>query len=67
MVAKPSLPGLSLFAPQPKSQNPRITEWFLLEGTFENHPVQPPCHGHRYHSLDQVAQSPVQPDLEHFQ
>ena len=42
----------------------RIIEWFELEGTFKGHLVQPPCHEQGHLPLDQVAQSPVQPDLE---
>jgi len=45
----------------------RIIEWFGLEGTFKGHLVQPPCSGQGHLPLDQVAQSPVQPDLECFQ
>ena len=42
-------------------------EWFGLEGTLKGQLVQPP-HGEQGHlHLDQVAQSPVQPDLECFQ
>ena len=48
-------------------QNHRIREWFGLEATFKNLLVHPHCHGQGHLSLDQVAQSPVQPDLEHFQ
>lgn len=40
----------------------RIIEWFVFEGIFTDHLVQCPCHGQGYLSLDQVAQSPVQPD-----
>jgi len=29
--------------------------------------VQPPCHGQGHLPLDQVAQSPIQPGLEHCQ
>ncbi|KAK4818789.1 hypothetical protein QYF61_019135 [Mycteria americana] len=45
----------------------RIIERFGLEGTFKDHLVQPPCHGQGHLSLDQVAQSTIQPGLEHFQ
>ena len=44
----------------------RITERFRLEGTFKDNLVQPPCHRQEHLSLDQVAQNPAQPDLEHF-
>ena len=59
----PSVPegqGLALALDRP-------TEGFGLEGTFKGHLVQPPCHGQGHLALDQVAQSPVQPGLEHFQ
>lgn len=48
-----------------KLQNHGVTEWFELEETFEDHLVQPtpPRAGTSY----QIAQSPVQPDLEQFQ
>jgi len=42
-------------------------EWFGLEGTLKIIWFQPPCHGHRHLPLDQVAQSPIQPGLEHSQ
>jgi len=45
----------------------RITECFLLEGTFRGHLAQPPCSEHGYLPLDQVAQSPIQPGLERSQ
>ena len=44
----------------------RITEWPGLEGTFKYHLEQPLCHGQGRLPLDQVAQSPIQPGLEHF-
>ena len=44
-----------------------MIEWFGLEGTFKGYLVQPPCHERGHLQLDQVAQSPVQPDLECFQ
>ena len=52
---------------------PKITEltiidsYFGLEGTFKGHLVQPSCNEQGHLQLDQVAQSPVQPDLEYFQ
>jgi len=45
----------------------RIIEYFGLEGTFKGHLVQPPCNKQEHLPLDQVAQSPIQPDLECFQ
>ena len=42
----------------------RIIEWFGLEGAFKGHLVQALCNEQGYLQLDQVAQSPVQPDLE---
>jgi len=49
------------------AQEYRITEWFGLEGTFKGHlgPTPSPWQGHL--PLDQVAQSLIQPGLEHFQ
>jgi len=38
-----------------------------LEETFKDHLVQLPCNEQRYLPLDQVAQVPVQPDLECLQ
>jgi len=46
--------------------NHSIMECFGLEGTFRGHIVQTHCSKHRYLQLDQVAQSPIQPDLECF-
>ena len=45
----------------------RIIEHFGLEGTFRGHLAQPPGSKQGHLSLDQVAQSLVQPGLEHFQ
>jgi len=38
-----------------------------FEETFRGHLAQPPCSEQGHLQLDQVAQSPVQPGLEHFQ
>jgi len=51
----------------PLSQNHRIVEWFGLEGTLKIIWFQPLCHGQGHLQLDQAAQSPLQPGLEHFQ
>jgi len=45
--------------------NYRIIERFGLEGTFKDHLLQTPCRGQEHLSLNQVAQSPIQPDFEH--
>ena len=45
--------------------NHTIIECFGLEGTFRGHLVQP-CSEQGHLQLAQVAQSPVQPGLEHF-
>jgi len=45
----------------------RIIEWFGLEGTLKIIWFQPPCHKQGHLPLDQVAQSSIQPGLEHFQ
>jgi len=42
-------------------------ESFDLEGTFTGHLVQLPCNKQGYLQLDQVAQTPIQPDLERLQ
>jgi len=34
---------------------------------LKDHPVPTPCHEKGYLPLDQVAQSSIQPGLEHFQ
>lgn len=34
-----------------------------LEGNFKSHPVQFLCNGQEHLQLDQVAQSPMKPDL----
>jgi len=38
-----------------------------LEGTIKGHLAQLPCSEQGHLQLDQVVQSPVQPDLERFQ
>jgi len=43
----------------------RITERFGLEGTLKIIQFQPPCRGQGHLPLGQVAQSPIQPGLEH--
>ena len=48
-------------------QNYRIMEWFGSEGTFKIIQFQSPCYRQGHFSLDQVAQSPIQPGLECFQ
>jgi len=45
----------------------RIIEWFGLEGTLKIIRFQLPCHKEGHLLLDQVAQSPIQPGLEHCQ
>jgi len=44
--------------------NHRIIKWFGWEGIFEGHLVQPTCEDQGHLQLDQVAQSPIQPNLE---
>jgi len=48
------------------SQNHRIIEWFGLEGTLKIIWFQPSCHEQGHLPLAQVAQSSIQPGLEHF-
>ena len=38
-----------------------------MEGTFKGLLVQPPCNKHGHLQIDQITQSPIQPDLECFQ
>jgi len=45
----------------------RTIESFELEGIFKAHPVQLPCNERGHLQLHQVAQSPVQSDLEYLQ
>ena len=42
-------------------------EWFGLEGTFKTIEFQPPFWRQGHLPLDQVAQSSIQPGLEHLQ
>jgi len=42
-------------------------EWFELEGTLESHLVQLPCDEQVHLQPHQVAQSPIEPDLECLQ
>ena len=42
-------------------------EQFGLEGTLKLIYLQTPCHGQGHLPLDHVAQSPIQPGLEHCQ
>lgn len=44
-----------------------IIGWLVSEGTFKVHSSNPPRHGHEHLSLNRVAQSLVQHDLEHLQ
>lgn len=39
-----------------------MMEWFGLDGTFRGHLVQPPCCEQGHLELNQVVQSPFQPD-----
>jgi len=50
-----------------KILNHRIIESFGLEGTFWGHLVHPCCNEQDHLQLDQVAQRPIQPDLQCFQ
>jgi len=43
----------------------RIIEWLGLEGTLKTISFQPLCHEQGHLPLDQVAQSSIQPGLEH--
>ena len=45
----------------------RITEQFGYERTLKITEFQLPCPGQGHLPLDQVAQSPIQPGLEHLQ
>lgn len=48
-------------------QDPRILEWFGLEGTLSITQFQPPCLGQGDLPLAQVVQTPIHPGLELFQ
>jgi len=50
-----------------KENGYRITEWIGLEGTLKTIQFQALCHSQGHLPLDQVSQSPIQPDLEHSQ
>jgi len=49
----------------------KVIEWLGLEGTSRIFKLQPPCHRQSCQSphliLDQAAQGPIQPGLEHLQ
>ncbi|KAM4790430.1 uncharacterized protein ACIQIH_003598 isoform 1-T1 [Cyanocitta cristata] len=51
----------------PRALSEIITEWFGFEGTLRIIEFQPPYHGQGHLPLHQIAQSPIQPDLQHFQ
>ena len=53
--------------PSASWRNHRIVEWFGLEGTLKIIWFQPPCHEQGHLPPDQVAQSSIQPGLEHCQ
>lgn len=46
-----------------------IEQWtdFGWKGPFKYHLVHSPCHWQGHLSLDQITQSPIQPDSEHLQ
>ena len=46
------------------SYNHTIIECFGLEGMFRAHLAQPPCSEQGHLQIDQVAESPIQLDLE---
>jgi len=50
-----------------QNRDQRIIEWFGLEGTIQDTRFQALCHWQGYPPLDQVAQRPIQPGLEHCQ
>jgi len=56
----------SFLAAQTKiTRSHTITEWFGLELTLNLILFQPPCHAQGHLPPDQVAQSSIQPGLEH--
>jgi len=59
--------SLSAGTHERKMQNHRVIEWYGLEGTLKIIWFKPPCHGQGHLPLDEVAQSPIQPGLEHSQ
>ena len=63
----PVINGLDVITENVPSNFRRIIEGFGLEGTFKGHLVQLPCNEQGCLQLYQVAQSPIQPDLECFQ
>ncbi|TRZ25652.1 hypothetical protein HGM15179_001463, partial [Zosterops borbonicus] len=58
---RPECPGLSSY------KTHKIIERFGLEETLKVMYFKPPYHGQGNLSLDQVTQSPIQPDLGHLQ
>lgn len=48
-------------------KNNRITEYFVLEGTFKGSLLLHPSHGQGHLSSNQVAQSTVKPEVKDFQ
>jgi len=62
---------ISTLGPRTVQLSHKITERPGLEGTSRIMDLQPPCHrqGHQppHLTLDQAAQGPIQPGLEHLQ
>ena len=63
----PPLQRMQTSTARDKNHNPSITEWFRFGGTLQTILFQPPCPGQGPLPPAQVAQSPVQPGLEHCQ